>query len=250
MNYPKKWKCPNCGEIVEKNKLCPNCKFRFSNSYPQLWNCPNCNNLISDSEFCKTCKYPNILSFPQLWHCHECSSLVKDSAKCDVCGFEKKELNGKNDSEPIIEKKLKKNDFLNKKSGYLIAGGIIVLCFILIIFSLGSNNYLPEEQEFFAGVQFSKDFALASNIESAAFEFKSVSGKTIILSGEKKDKNIWSINDLTLNESGIWEIKITCVIGHSYFELTDYLNMKSSCNVDDDCINGVCCLGACLEECE
>ncbi|MFA5303257.1 MAG: hypothetical protein WC393_01840 [Candidatus Nanoarchaeia archaeon] len=247
MDYPKKWKCPNCSELVDNNKVCPNCKFRFGNHYPKLWSCPNCSNINSDSEFCKSCDYPNNLSFPKLWHCHECSNLIKDSTKCDVCGFEFNEK--KPEPEPVIEKKIVKKEFMDKKTIYLMSIGIIILSLVLVFYSF---DFSPKEvlsNNLTAGTMFSKDFILASNLDSVTFELESPTGETVVVEGQKKSSNIWRINNISLNESGTWNVKITGVVGLSSFESSDSLNIMNSCNNDSDCINSVCCSGACISVC-
>jgi hypothetical protein len=184
MDYPKKWKCPNCYELVENNKICPKCKFKLGSHYPKLWSCPACSNLNSDSEFCKVCEYPNNLSFPKLWHCHECSNLVKDSAKCGICGFEMNEKN----PQPlqVIEKKVAKKDFMDKKNIYLMSIGVIILSLILVFYSLDYSPALEPSAELFAGVSFSKDFSLASSLDNVVFELQSPSGTTVIIGAQKK----------------------------------------------------------------
>jgi hypothetical protein len=247
MVYPKKWKCPNCSQLVDSNKLCPNCKFRFGNHYPKLWSCPSCNNINSDSEFCKICDYPNNLSFPKLWHCHECSNLIKDAQKCDVCGFEFKEK--KPEKVPIIEKKIVKKDFLDKKNIYLMSIGVIVLSLILVFYSMDFSTNEEFVVDLLAGNSFSKDFLLASNLDSVTFELQSPTGEILSVSGEKKSNNIWRINNISLNESGTWNVKIVGIVGLSSFESTDSLEIKDSCINSSNCISGVCCNGACINVC-
>jgi hypothetical protein len=248
MDYPKKWKCPNCSELTENNKVCTKCKFKFGNHYPKLWNCPVCSNLNSDSEFCKICEYPNNLSFPKLWHCYECGNLVKDSAKCDVCGFELWEKNIQ--PAQIIEKKTSKKDFMDKKNIYLMSMGIIILSIILVFYSI---SYSPGSEtiseEVFAGQIFSRDFILATNLDSVNFELKSPAGQILIVEGEKKSSNIWSIVNASLNESGIWDILITGTFGLSSFQLLDSLEIKALCINNSDCFGGICCSGACIDSC-
>ncbi|MDD4353534.1 MAG: hypothetical protein PHN56_03690 [Candidatus Nanoarchaeia archaeon] len=248
MDYPKKWKCPNCSEIVENNKLCTKCKFRFGNHYPKLWNCPNCNNINSDTEFCKTCEYPNILSIPKLWHCYECSNLIKESFKCNVCGFELKEK--KPEQEHFIEKKITKKEFIDKKNIYIASLAIILLSVILVFYSI---DFSPAEEistEILAGTSFSKDFILASNLDSVTFELQSPSGETVIVDGIKKSSNIWSISNIALNESGTWDVKITGILGISSFQSADSLEIKNSCINNSNCLTGICCNGACINVCD
>lgn len=249
MDYPKKWKCPNCSELIENNKTCTNCKFRFGNHYPKLWSCPSCSNINSESEFCKICDYPNNLSFPKNWHCHECSNLIKDSNKCDVCGFEFKEKQSMPETENVIEKKIMKKDFMDKKNIYLMSIGIIVLSLILVFYSLDFSPKETLSADLVAGTSFSKDFVLASNLDSVTFELKSPTGEVLLIEGKKKSDNVWRISNISLNESGVWNVKILGVTGISSFESFDSLDIKNSCTNNSECVTGVCCSGACINVC-
>jgi len=248
MDYPIKWKCPNCSEMVDNNKSCPKCKFMLGSHYPSLWNCPNCNNITSKSEFCKICSYPNNLSYPKLWHCHECSNLVKDSETCEVCGFKITEK--KPEPAPVIEKKIRKNDFMDKKNIYLMSIGVIVLSLILVFYSIDFSQKEEASAEIAAGQIFSRDFALATNLESVTFELESPTGQVLIVEGSKKSSNIWSITNISLNESGTWTIKILGLIGLSTFESSGTLNVKNSCTNNSECLSSLCCEGACFNPCK
>ncbi len=245
MDYPNKWKCPNCSELVERNKICPVCNFKFGTHYPKLWGCPNCSSVNSGNEFCKDCDYPNNLSAPKLWHCHNCQNLVKDSSICDICGFELKELK----DVPAIEKKVPKKELLSKKNIYAITIGVIALSIILIFFSI---DFSPNPELFsqaFAGQAFSKDYLLATNLNKVIFELTSPSGKFFQYFGVKKSENIWSLNNIYLNESGNWSIKIIGFSGLSTIESLQELSVKSSCTNESGCLNGICCNGSCFTPC-
>lgn len=234
MDYPKKWKCPNCSAMVENNKVCPECGFKFGTHYPKLWSCPNCSNINSDSEFCKACDYPNVLSYPKLWHCHECKNLVKDSAKCEECGFEIIEKKEEKPAEAVIEKKVSKKEFLDKKNIYLFSVGVIILCLVLVFYSLDFSATNTQGFDAYSGQEFTKDFTLASNLDRVVFDMTSPKGEAVSVQGVKKSGSIWQMKDVTLNESGEWIIKITGTAGLSSLQIYGSIIVKEQC-INESC---------------
>lgn len=128
--------------------------------------------------------------------------------------------------------------------------GIIILSLILVFYSI---DYFPisgiANEEILAGQAFSRDFILATNLDSVAFELKSPLGEKIIVEGSKKSSGVWSMINVSLNESGIWDILIIGTVGLSSFQLSDYLEIKASCVNSSDCLSGICCSGACIDAC-
>ena len=253
MVYPESWKCPNCRHIVKNNKMCTNCKFKYSLHYPELWSCPECGELISNSKICPKCNYPNELHYPYLWHCPECNNLVHSSTSCSKCGYEAADEKS-SENKIKLEKKLRKYFTILKerKNIVLISAGIITLLGLLLLFSIPAlpENYITKDFAK-AGENFNLYVNTNPNAESVTLSLTNpTSGEVTEYSAEKNGKTSWIVRNLMLNESGEWSAIVKIKTFSATTDLIDTLNVQSICEENDDCSdNKVCCNGACITSC-
>ncbi|MBN1923502.1 MAG: hypothetical protein JW791_01945 [Nanoarchaeota archaeon] len=253
MVYPDSWKCPNCNKIVKNNKICSNCRFKYSMHYPNLWQCPECRELVSDSVSCPKCNYPNELHYPHLWHCPKCNNLVHSSTKCSECGYETREEKLLEESKDYsLQKKISSyGDIIKKRKNVLLASiGIITILGVLLILSTPTTpvNTLVAGNVV-AGESFTPYLTTSSAAQSVNFILTSPNGNSYEYPGELDDKGNWVVNDLVLNESGEWRIITQIKSFSSVTELINSINATKSCDSNKDCNNGICCYGSCVKLC-
>ncbi|VVB74858.1 Uncharacterised protein [Candidatus Tiddalikarchaeum anstoanum] len=248
MTYPDGWKCPNCGSTVKNNRQCPHCNFSLSSHFPSLWHCPNCKTLVSDSESCTECGYPSNINYPELWKCPQCNELVHNSPKCNKCGYDNKPGLVKVHPESI-EKKVSHLDLNLDLRKQVLLGAVILIVFIglALILSIPAepvNNFSTKNVT--SGVAFSPFFSTSSSAQRVLFDFISPKGTAYTLDGVQ-DGNKWVINDLVLNESGLWRVVIKVENFGAVSEVTNFVYANASCSVNEECSNGrICCFGTCI----
>lgn len=249
MVYPESWKCPNCHELVKKNKICPECKFKYSLHYPRLWNCPKCGDLVSESRHCSKCNYPLDLHYPELWHCRECGALVHSSTKCSDCGYSSRKFEvGVN---PRIHSRLDFNDILKKRRDvFLVSVGIITLLGVLILLSIPSPVSSFNTNQVLSGESSSFVFNTGLSAESVSFEFTSPNGFVYSYGGVLSNNGYWIVPNLIFNESGNWSVVTEVNSFGATTELIDYVLVQPECDSNSDCSDSVCCFGTCVNVCE
>ena len=91
----KKFKCPECGNLIDNSDFCGNCGFRLTKNLfytikeSSVKSCPECSNKNNlDAEFCGNCgKTLPLVSKLELIRCPECNKPVRQDVNfCRFCG--------------------------------------------------------------------------------------------------------------------------------------------------------------------